>query len=333
MMLLAATTPRSPAVPARTSPPSELGVCWGQRVGLAAMALGDSEQMPETAEVSSANSSSGLMLSEIWRYPIKSCRGERLSQAQTTPEGLEGDRRFMVSTFGGRYQTQREQPALATLQPRVDLSTGMLALSASGQADFQGRVVATAGTTPATIFSDRLEFFDQGKDVGRWLTRFLDGARGGLLPLFGVPSYKLLYARPSSGRRQGLSDLAPVLAICEESLFDLNARRATQGLPAVRMDRFRPNLVLRNCAPLEEDSWCGLTIGGVTFGVDGPCPRCTVPDVNQDTGRSDAAAVGPMKSLRAYRSRAGVGVLFGAYLSPMVQGVLSPGQPVTVKYC
>lgn len=297
------------------------------------MALADGEQAPLQTEASSTNSSSGLILSEVWRYPIKSCRGERLSQAQTTPEGIEGDRRFMVSTFGGRYQTQRELPALATLQPSVDYRAGTLTLSAPGQADFQGRVAATTGTTSATIFSDRLEFFDQGKDVGRWLTRFLDGARGGLLPMFGVPTYKLLHARPSSGRRQGLSDLAPVLAICEESLLDLNARRATQGLPAVRMDRFRPNLVLRGCAPLEEDSWCGLAIGGVTFGVDGPCPRCTMPDVNQDTGRPDAAAVGPMKSLRAYRSRAGAGVLFGAYLSPTVQGVISPGEPVTVTYC
>ena len=76
-----------------------------------------------------------------------------------------------------------------------------------------------------------------------------------------------------------------------------------------------------------------VAIGSVTFRVDGPCPRCTVPDVNQDTGRPDSAAVGPMKSLRAYRARAGTGVLFGAYLSPVMQGVVSPGQPVTVTYC
>ena len=84
---------------------------------------------------------------------------------------------------------------------------------------------------------------------------------------------------------------------------------------------------------MKEDSWCGLAIGGATFRVDGPCPRCTVPDVDQGSGRRDEAAVGPMKSLRAYRSRAGKGVLFGAYLSPVSLGVVERGAAARVAYC
>src|SRR5438270_6966119 len=33
-------------------------------------------------------------LTEIWRYPVKSFRGEPLEEASVTPEGLESDRRF-----------------------------------------------------------------------------------------------------------------------------------------------------------------------------------------------------------------------------------------------
>ena len=97
-----------------------------------------------------------------------------------------------------------------------------------------------------------------------------------------MSSYKLLAAPKLTGRTGGLSDLAPLLIMCEESVADLNARRAQRGLPTVGIDRFRPisrvsplhlpyisnqvgidrfrpNLVLRGCSPLEEDRWCGLT--------------------------------------------------------------------------
>lgn len=46
-----------------------------------------------------------------------------------------------------------------------------------------------------------------------------------------------------SGRAAGLSDLAPLLILCEESVADLNARRAARRQPPVGLDRFRPNLV------------------------------------------------------------------------------------------
>ena len=45
----------------------------------------------------------------------KSCAGERLSSAKLTEEGLDGDRRYLVTSAGGMYQTQRVQPKLATV--------------------------------------------------------------------------------------------------------------------------------------------------------------------------------------------------------------------------
>ena len=122
---------------------------------------------------------------------------------------------------------------------------------------------------------------------------------------------------------------------CEESVADLNARRALRGQPPVSIDRFRPNIVLRGCAPLEEDTWCGLTIGAAAaVRISSPCPRCTVPDVDQLTGSVDSPAAGPMTTLRGYRARAGRGVLFGAYASVLTPGAyIRVGAPVQVQHC
>ena len=134
----------------------------------------------------------------------------------------------------------------------------------------------------------------------------------------------------SRGRVTWLRAVSPLHLICEESLGALNARRAADGKPPVPMDRFRPNLVVSGCPrPHAEDSWRSVTIGGVTLAVTSPCPRCTVPDVQQTSGRVDMREVGPMKSLRDYRQRPGMGTVFGIYLRPSAAGAVRVGDAVS----
>ena len=116
--------------------------------------------------------------------------------------------------------------------------------------------------------------------------------------------------------------------VCAESLDAFNARRSAAGQLPVAMDRWRPNLVVSCGAPHVEDAWRTVRVGAATLRVTGPCPRCTVPDVQQQTGIRDTAQLGPMKTLREYRSQ-GAGVLFGIYLTPVTPGVtVRLGDPV-----
>jgi hypothetical protein len=69
-----------------------------------------------------------MHLAAIWRYPIKSMRGESLDAASLTTEGIDGDRAVQVFDGRGRLITSRTQPALlghlgavgADGQPTVD---------------------------------------------------------------------------------------------------------------------------------------------------------------------------------------------------------------------
>ena len=37
-----------------------------------------------------------MELAEIWRYPVKSLLGEQIDQANVSPGGIQGDRRWAV---------------------------------------------------------------------------------------------------------------------------------------------------------------------------------------------------------------------------------------------
>ena len=89
------------------------------------------------------------------------------------------------------------------------------------------------------------------------------------------------------------------------------------------IERFRPNLVVGGCGEAHaEDRWRSLALGEARFRVLGPCPRCTVPDVEQKSGRRDPAGDGPMAMLGEYRIRPGLGVVFGVYLEPLNPGAI-----------
>ncbi|TMA32165.1 MAG: MOSC domain-containing protein [Deltaproteobacteria bacterium] len=56
-----------------------------------------------------------MFLAELWRYPVKSMGGERLTRALLTASGVEGDRAVLVRWPRGRIVTARTRPALLGL--------------------------------------------------------------------------------------------------------------------------------------------------------------------------------------------------------------------------
>ncbi len=61
-----------------------------------------------------------MYIKELWRYPVKSMRGEHLSRAALRRSGLEGDRNIVVvSLAGDRIITARTHPKLLGLQASI----------------------------------------------------------------------------------------------------------------------------------------------------------------------------------------------------------------------
>ncbi len=61
-----------------------------------------------------------MYVQELWRYPVKSMRGERIPSAVLERSGIEGDRNIVVvSAAGDRIVTARTHPGLLGLQASV----------------------------------------------------------------------------------------------------------------------------------------------------------------------------------------------------------------------
>jgi MOSC domain-containing protein len=58
---------------------------------------------------------------ELWRYPVKSMRGERVYEAEVMKSGIQGDRHIVVvSRAGDRLITARTHPGLMGIQASLN---------------------------------------------------------------------------------------------------------------------------------------------------------------------------------------------------------------------
>jgi uncharacterized protein YcbX len=71
-----------------------------------------------------------MQVTELWRYPVKSTRGESLDRADVGPHGIAGDRQWaIVDLESGMALTARREPRLLSASSRlVDEATCEIAL-------------------------------------------------------------------------------------------------------------------------------------------------------------------------------------------------------------
>lgn len=263
---------------------------------------------------------STLRVSELWVHPVKSCRGIALDRAEVSPRGLRCDRHWMVVDEAGRFLTQRDLPAMATIAPVV--GTSSLLLRAPGRDDLELPLDAAAGEAVVTVWRDTLKAVAVSPAADRWLTahlglacrlvRFADDVRRPVDPAYGAP-----------GDETAFSDGFPLLLVGAGSLDELN-RRLPRPLP---MRRFRPNLVVEGAAPYAEDGWRRIRVGPITLRVVKPCSRCAITTVDPDRGVRDGSE--PLETLATYRRRDGK-VYFGQNVIPDGPGEIRVGDTVEV---
>ena len=96
------------------------------------------------------------------------------------------------------------------------------------------------------------------------------------------------------------ADGYPVLIGSESSLEELNRRLTQKGKTPLPMSRFRPNIVIKNTKPFEEDTWKIIQIGKNTIAhVVKGCPRCKQSCTDQVTGEVTDE---PLETLSEFRS-------------------------------
>ena len=272
-------------------------------------------------------------ISQIIIYPIKSCKGISLDSAEVTLTGLRHDRKFVLVDSDYKFLSQRRFPKMCLINTSIhgDILTAwgpgviphlILPLNQPPQND----------PIPVNIWGK----IGYGSFIGgfadAWFSKYL-GVKCRLLRIdFRKPRYRNLKGPNDVLIPLSFADGFPILLIPEPSLADLNARMTDP----VTMDRFRPSIVSRgNDRPFEEDNFKTLTIGTAQFRGEKLCERCSIIQVDPETGIPDQ--FGPLTALSEYRkipaeAGAEVGpVMFGKNLSVEKPGRIFIGDEVIVR--
>jgi len=227
----------------------------------------------------------------IFRYPVKSMRGEPLEAATLGWHGLDGDRRLALRRVGERggfpFLTAGKLPELVLFTPRR-------------------KEAAALPTHVVTPEGEELPVFGEAlaAEVGR---------------RYGAPVEMMQL-------KHGIFDEAPVSVITSDTIGEVC--RLAGKTADVR--RFRPNVLVRStrAVPFEEDEWVG---GVLAFGEADDAPavavtlrdeRCAMLNIDPDTART---APEVMKAVvRAHDNTAGI------YGTVTRTGRLSVGQTVVL---
>lgn len=101
-----------------------------------------------------------MRVAEIWRYPIKSMRGERLDRALLGADGVQGDRLVQVFLPNGQVATARRYPRLLALSGTLDASDGPLVNGLPWDSRDAAALVAAATTPGARLAMSEEHRFD-----------------------------------------------------------------------------------------------------------------------------------------------------------------------------
>ena len=100
-------------------------------------------------------------VAELWRYPVKSMRGERLEGADVRDDGVVGDRLVEVRDADGRRVTARTRPDLLGLAATLsDDGTALVDGSPWQSAEAAAAVTRAAGDGAALAGDGSERFFD-----------------------------------------------------------------------------------------------------------------------------------------------------------------------------
>ncbi|XP_011826467.1 PREDICTED: mitochondrial amidoxime reducing component 2 isoform X2 [Mandrillus leucophaeus] len=275
-------------------------------------------------------------VAKLWIYPVKSCKGVPVSEAECTAMGLRSgnlrDRFWLVIKEDGHMVTARQEPRLVLVSITYENNCLIFKAPDMDQLVLPSKQPSSNKLHNCRIFGLDIKGRDCGNEAAQWFTNFLKTEVYRLVQfetnMKGRTSRKLV---PTLDQNYQVAypDCSPLLIMTDASLVDLNTRIEKK----MKMENFRPNIVVTGCDAFEEDTWDELLIGSVEVKKIMACPRCILTTVDPDTGVIDRKE--PLDTLKSYRlcdpserELYKSSPLFGIYYSVEKIGSLRVGDPV-----
>lgn len=250
----------------------------------------------------------------LWRYPVKSMRGEELNEAFVGFSGVYGDRIFAfessASPKGFPYLTAREQRRLLQFRPHFRSPD-----KAARPINLAEAESMAPGVTP--VFADRSDLMAEVESPTGESLAIDDAALIRMLREGVTDAPDLTLVRSD----RALTDCRPVSLISVQS-----ARQLSEEIGAtVDQRRFRANIYLDLTAAggFAENDWVGRSVrigSKVVVSILELDPRCVMITLDPDTGESKPEIL--RQVAQTHRGMAGV------YAAVLVEGMVHKGDAV-----
>uniref|UniRef100_A0A2I3LK03 Molybdenum cofactor sulfurase n=1 Tax=Papio anubis TaxID=9555 RepID=A0A2I3LK03_PAPAN len=274
-----------------------------------------------------------LVVTNLYLYPIKSCAAFEVTRWPVGNQGLLYDRSWMVVNHNGVCLSQKQEPRLCLIQPFIDLQQRIMVIKAKGMEPIEVPLEENSEQTQirqSRVCADRVNTYDCGEKISSWLSTF-----------FGRPCHLIKQssnfqrnAKKKHGKDQlpgtmatlSLVNEAQYLLINTSSILELHQQLNTsdengkQELFSVKdlSLRFRANIIINGKRAFEEEKWDEISIGSLHFQVVGPCHRCQMICIDQQTGQRNQHVFQKLSESRETK------VNFGMYLMHTSLDLSSP---------
>ncbi|MGI0479511.1 MOSC domain-containing protein [Geminocystis sp. CENA526] len=273
-----------------------------------------------------------MKIHHLFIYPIKSCQGISLTKGEVTFKGLKDfyqpaffDREFMLVDEKGNFLTQRQYPQMATIKVKIDGNKLCLSCQNSSIEPFKLIPKGENLGIEVKIWRDTTIAIDQGNQVANWFKQALNLEHPCRLVRQSPKNIRAINPKYSTQENQPVSfaDGFPYLLTNTASLAELNSKlqqKYSDNFLTIKMERFRPNIVIETETPFIEDTWKTIVLDRVPFHIVKPCSRCNIITTDQKTGQVDDKKE-PLLTLRSFRNTSD-GIMFGQNMIPQHEGII-----------
>jgi uncharacterized protein len=278
-------------------------------------------------------------ISHIAFYPVKGLGMIELSSAVITPQGIEGDRQFMIvkreADNNGihNFVTQRlgrdekeyradGHPLLALIKP--ELEGGKLLLRSGSENPIYilnyldcGRVLNVG------IWGNVVRAIDQGDLLAQWLSDHLNmGVR--LVKAEGPFQRNVSTKWAQNTGTLSFQDGYQLHWFMQESVAELSKKAGER----INWRRFRPNIVAEDGEPRAEHLIYQGEINGMSFIQPKPCDRCPVTTVDPQTAQIGKEPLKTLATYKLWRKDGELKVIFGENAVPSGRVAISVGDEI-----
>ncbi|KFK93201.1 MULTISPECIES: YcbX family protein [unclassified Serratia (in: enterobacteria)] len=261
-----------------------------------------------------------ITLARLYVHPVKSLRGLQLSHAQVASQGLAFDRSFMITEPDGTFITARQYPQMVLFTPAL-LADGLFLTAPDGEsATIRFQDFAT-DEHPTEVWGNHFTALIAPQAINSWLSGYFQ--RDVQLRWVGPQLTRRVKKHPEIPL--SFADGYPYLLVNEASFLDLQQR--CPG--SIKLEQFRPNLVVTGASAWAEDSWQVIRVGEVMFDLVKPCSRCVLTTVSTDRGRKHPSGE-PLSTLQTFRTAENGDIDFGQNMIARNSGIIRVGDAVEV---